>query len=194
MVTWVPILSRSQATSSAEGPHVWIDRLDRAAEDVFVRLRGRPWADRLFYTASDLGDFSLLWHLLAAARALRSDRDLAAGVRLSVSAVAESFLVNGAFKSLFRRKRPIGPIAHPRHLRQPLTSSFPSGHTTAAFSALIVLGEDDPWVALYALAALVVSASRIHVGMHHASDVLGGAVLGCLFGLAVRRLVPLPVM
>jgi len=168
-----------------------IARFDRSVDALFDRLRGRPLVDRVLYTASDLGDLSLLWLVLAAARGLRSDRDLRAALRLAASAGVESVLVNGAIKSLFRRDRPFDDLERPHYLRQPRTSSFPSGHATSAFSALVVLGEDDVLAPLYGVLAAVVAVSRIHVKIHHASDVVAGALLGLTFGAAVRRLFPL---
>ena len=38
----------------------------------------------------------------------------------------------------------------------------------------------------------IVATSRIHVQIHHASDVAGGIVVGALLGTAIRRLRPLP--
>ncbi len=40
---------------------------------------------------------------------------------------------------------------------------------------------------LYAAAGLI-GVSRIHLRHHHASDVVGGVVIGTALGLAVRRL------
>ena len=37
-------------------------------------FRGHPHVDRLMYSASELGDFSLIWHLIASGRALGPDR------------------------------------------------------------------------------------------------------------------------
>ena len=42
--------------------------LDEAVDRAWNQLRGNPAMDRLFYTASELGDFSLIWHLLGTAR------------------------------------------------------------------------------------------------------------------------------
>ena len=55
-----------------------------------------------------------------------------------------------------------------------MTSSFPSGHATAAFCAATLLGGGAGW---YALAAAV-AATRVYVRLHHASDVLAGAAFG----------------
>ena len=42
----------------------------------------------------------------------------------------------------------------------------------------------------YYLLATVVAASRVYVRLHHASDVIGGALLGIAFGRVARRLAP----
>ncbi len=163
-------------------------RVDKALD----ALRGRPAVDRLFYGASELGDFSLVWLLLGAARALRSERDLAAAKRLAVGLAAESLAVNGVIKSVFRRTRPPWDTERPLQLRQPRTSSFPSGHATAACVAIILLSEDDPLWPLYCAVGVVVATSRAYVRIHHASDVVAGVVVGVALGLAGRRLMPLP--
>ncbi|HSH59461.1 MAG TPA: phosphatase PAP2 family protein, partial [Acidimicrobiales bacterium] len=43
----------------------------------------------------------------------------------------------------------------------------------------------------HAVASLV-AASRIHVGIHHPSDVVAGALIGSGLGHLVRRLWPVP--
>ncbi|MDQ6837181.1 MAG: phosphatase PAP2 family protein, partial [Actinomycetota bacterium] len=46
---------------------------------------------------------------------------------------------------------------------------------------------------LYYALAVVVAASRLHVKIHHASDVVGGAIIGAALGEIVRRTVPMEV-
>ncbi len=167
-------------------------RFDRAADAAFDRLRGNPAADRLFYTATSMGDFSLVWLILGALRGLRSERDWHAAVRLGLGMGAESVLVNALIKSAFQRRRPAWDLERPRHLRRPRTSSFPSGHATSAFSAAVLLSEDDVLWPLYFAVAVIVASSRVYVRIHHASDVAAGAVLGVGLGLVGRRLAPLP--
>jgi len=169
-----------------------VERFDRAADAAFDRLRGHPVVDRVFYTATSLGDFSLVWLLLGALRGLRSERDWHAAVRLGLGMGAESLLVNAVIKSLFRRRRPSWDVERPRRVRRPRTSSFPSGHATSAFSAAVLLSEDDVLWPLYFAVAAVVASSRVYVKIHHASDVAAGAVLGVGLGLLGRRVAPLP--
>jgi membrane-associated phospholipid phosphatase len=54
-----------------------------------------------------------------------------------------------------------------------------------------LLRDDDALWPLYYAAATIVAASRVHVRIHHASDVAGGIVLGIALGELARRLVPL---
>ena len=169
-----------------------IRSFDTRVDSAFDRVRGVKAADRTFYAASELGDFSLVWIILGLLRALRSsDRDLHAAARLGVGLAAESFLVNAVIKSMFRRSRPAWDIARPHGLRRPLTSSFPSGHATSSFTAAVLLSEDDPLWPLYWGVAAVVASSRVYVKIHHGSDVVAGVGVGLGLGLAIRRLVPL---
>jgi len=169
-----------------------VGEFDRVVDGAFDRhLRHRPVADRVFYAASALGDFSLLWHFVGTARALRSTADERAAVRLAAALAVESVAVNWGIKSLFRRARPSWEQHRPRRLRQPRSSSFPSGHASSGFLAATLLAERSRTpVAWYALAA-VVASSRVHVRIHHASDVVGGALLGLAAGRVVRRVWPL---
>jgi undecaprenyl-diphosphatase len=145
-----------------EPPHELgpIHRFDDAVDRALDRVRGHEPSDRIIYALTELADFSLLWHLIGWTRALGSD---------------------------FERERPVHQDARPHRLRVPLTTSFPSGHASAAFVAATLLADDSRVpVFWYALAAKV-AYSRVHVRIHHASDVIGGAVIGLVIGRAVRR-------
>lgn len=170
-----------------------VHRIDHGVENALDCCRGHPAVDRLFYAASTLGDHGLIWLFLGALRGLRSEHDFKAAVRVGAGVGIESALVNLGMKSLFKRSRPVSERERPLWLRQPRTSSFPSGHATSAFTAAALLSDDDPlWPVYYAVAA-VVSASRVYVGIHHASDVVAGVAVGVVLGQIGRRLAPLQV-
>lgn len=164
-----------------------IDRLDDAIDDWWERFRGRPVLDRVYYTASEAADFSLVWHTLGVVQAIIEDDPMVA-VGLSAALGVESALVNGPVKSMFKRGRPVQDGPRPHRLRQPKTSSFPSGHASAAMVAAALLSRHTGGAAWYAVAA-VVATSRIHVRIHHASDVVGGVVIGVALGAVARRVV-----
>jgi undecaprenyl-diphosphatase len=170
----------------------FVKTLDARVDEIFAPLRGNRVADRLFYTATALGDFGLVWTALGLLRVLRGrPGDTRAGVRAIAATGIESVLVNIGVKSLFRRRRPRPMQAHPLPFRQPITSSFPSGHATAAFCAATLLAENERLGPLYYTVAAVVALSRIHTKIHHASDVVGGVAIGLALGRLGRRLVPL---
>ena len=170
-----------------------LDGFDTVVDGAFERhLRGRPAVDRLMYSVTELADFSLIWHLLAAVRGLRSEADAADAVRVSAVLGIESTVVNAGLKQLFKRKRPIPDFERPHHLRIPLTTSFPSGHASAAMCAATLLSDGRgraATVGWFGLAGLV-AASRVHVKIHHASDVVGGAVVGLAVGQVAKRAWP----
>jgi undecaprenyl-diphosphatase len=166
-----------------------IKRFDDLVDDLFeIQLRGRPWADRMFYVASELGDWSLVWHLLGTGQAVMHPHGVRRAVRLSGALGLESLLVNGVIKSFFRRDRPIHEAERPHRLRTPSTTSFPSGHASSAFMAATLLSDRSRGAPVFFAIATVVAASRVHVRIHHASDVAGGAALGLALGQIVKRL------
>jgi undecaprenyl-diphosphatase len=71
------------------------------------------------------------------------------------------------------------PSASTRHVRMPSSTSFPSGHSAAAFAFATGVGHVLPAVAipLRGLAALV-AYSRVHTGVHYPGDVVAGALIG----------------
>jgi membrane-associated phospholipid phosphatase len=169
-----------------------IAELDAAVDRRVDRLRGNPLLDRVMYTASDLGDFSLIWHLLSAGRAVAPDRRLVHAARVAAVLGVEAALVNGPVKNLFRRHRPVWEHERPYRLRVPRTSSFPSGHASSAATAAGMLAERDPLGPLYYAVGAVVAVSRVYVRHHHASDVVAGALFGAALAHLARRAWPFP--
>lgn len=166
-----------------------IDEIDDIVDSWFDSLRGNPAIDRLFYRATELGDWSLIWHLLAALGAVRSRRLEENAVRVIGALAVESLFVNGLVKSIVGRKRPVAEFTRPLNLRMPRTSSFPSGHASSATMAAILLSEKDPVLKpLYAATAAMVATSRIYVRIHHASDVVGGVMTGWALARVVQRI------
>jgi undecaprenyl-diphosphatase len=162
-----------------------VNDIDDRVDDWWERLRGITPVDRMYYTASELGNFAVIWHMAGIVQAIiEDDPKLAVGISAAVG--IESALVNGPVKSMFKRSRPVQDVPRPYKLRQPRTSSFPSGHASAAMVAAALLSRHTGGAAWYAVAA-VVATSRIHVRIHHASDVAGGAVLGVALGVIARR-------
>lgn len=169
------------------GPQV--DAFDTWVDDALELLRGNPIADRVFTTASHVGDFSLIWHGISIVRAVAKGRPDQIVV-LAVMLGAESLIVNQGVKRLFRRERPTTTGDDRLRVRTPKTSSFPSGHaSSAAFAAMVLSGWDGPKLGVFWWKiAAIVGISRAYVRIHHGSDVVAGALVGTLLGLMGRRI------
>lgn len=170
-----------------------VDRFDAMVDSWFDRVRGTEPTDRIIYALTELGDFGLLWVLLAWARGLRSEEDARAALRFTGVLAAESVVINGVVKNLFKRERPVVQTERPHRLRIPWSTSFPSGHSSTAMVAGVLLAQRSSpatKVALFGVGGLV-AASRVHVRIHHASDVLGGLAVGLALGAVARAVFPL---
>ncbi|WP_251095603.1 bifunctional phosphatase PAP2/diacylglycerol kinase family protein [Streptomyces sp. Caat 7-52] len=153
-----------------------------------------PGAERVLPRLSRSANHGVLWFGTAAAMAaIRTPRARRAAVRGVASLALASLTINTVGKRSVRRARPVlDPVPLVRQLkRQPITTSFPSGHaaSAAAFATGVAL-ESPAWGAVVAPVALSVAASRVYTGVHFPSDVLAGAALGAGAAFLVRRLVP----
>ncbi len=105
---------------------------------------------------------------------------------LPVLASASSSLL----KEAFARARP----AVVPHLDTVSNLSYPSGHATNVAAAFLLAAMLIPtrnrrgWLAVAALCVILVGASRIVLGVHWPSDVVGGWLLGFAFALGAQQL------
>jgi undecaprenyl-diphosphatase len=99
--------------------------------------------------------------------------------------LAATGLTQGPVKGYFLRQRPWAVLAEDIVIgKRTSDSSFPSGHTAGSFAAALTLSrwfpEDRP---LLLGIAGAVGLSRIYLGHHYPSDVLGGAAAGSAVGV-----------
>ncbi|MGH3961858.1 MAG: bifunctional phosphatase PAP2/diacylglycerol kinase family protein [Pseudonocardiaceae bacterium] len=146
--------------------------------------------DAVMKGLSTAANHSVLWFAIAAALAARKGATRRAALRGVLAIAATSFSTNAVLKPLLPRRRPPARElpAYQVLPDPPTSSSFPSGHaaSAAAFTTAVALECPKAGLAIAPLAAAV-AYSRIHVGVHWASDVVVGAAVGSGIALSTRR-------
>ena len=163
--------------------------IDEAVGAAFDPFRGRPGIDRAAVVVSNLADYGLIWVVLAGLKARRRGPARRRAVVALATAGFSSLIVSRVVKKAVERQRPDDHLS--AAVRIPSSSSFPSGHTLAAFCTAFILGDSDAGTAANVGFATAVAASRVHLRAHHPTDVIGGAVIGSVLGLGLRPVVDL---
>jgi membrane-associated phospholipid phosphatase len=160
-----------------------VQRLDRRLMRLSFGARSSA-VDRSLVAITRAASYSQLWLLIAGALAVFGGRQgrRAAGRGLIAIAIA-AVVANGPGKMLVRRRRP-SSRSRPTLIRMPRSTSFPSGHTAAAFAFASAASIELPVMApaLLPLAGAV-AYSRVHTGVHYPSDVAAGTAIGIGSGL-----------
>ncbi len=170
--------------------------LARLDDALFRRLHrtSTPRLDRLLPPLSRAANHGVLW--IAAAGVLAatgSKENRRAALRGITGLAAASAIANGPAKLATRRHRPsLENVLLTRQVhRQPITTSFPSGHSASAAAFATGVALERPVLgAGVAVVAGAVGLSRVHTGVHFPSDVVAGLALGTLASLALTRVWP----
>lgn len=163
----------------------------------FAFLRGiqelhNPWLDQVMQMITWLGNGGCFWCLLAVSFfVFKRTRRMGVSMLAAMGLGALVGLV--ILKPLIGRERPcwIDPSVS-LLIPVPQDFSFPSGHTSASFSAAvsILLNRKEgkcPILGLLALTlAVLIGFSRMYLYVHFPTDVLAGALLGTGSAFAVN--------
>ncbi|HEX5731171.1 bifunctional phosphatase PAP2/diacylglycerol kinase family protein [Microbacterium sp.] len=169
----------------------WVRRLDRAANRRINASRSWHVHDRGYSRLSHAADRGLLWYAIAATLAVLGYRR--AALRGVGSMVVSGVMADVVVKRFFDGRRPIfTEVPTIRRLRAyPTTPSFPSGHSASAAGFATGVALETPVAgAIIAPLAAAVAYSRLHVGAHWLSDVVGGVAIGAGVAALGRLMVP----
>lgn len=151
----------------------------------------RGFMDGFWIFITSLADKGWFWILLAVVL-LFFRKTRVAGVTVLVALIFNHVMINILLKDLVARPRPYVASDEIVTLIKQLSSfSFPSGHTGTSFTAAFVLYRMLPKKA--GIPALVLAAligfSRMYVGVHYPTDVLGGIVVAFMCSVWAHYLV-----
>lgn len=116
-----------------------------------------------------------------AAGLIKHDKQLQKDAAYMAGAFILSSVVSKVTKQIVKRKRPYEDYPFITKLSSGGSSSFPSGHTSAAFTTATSLSLYFPkWYVIVPayLWAGSVGYARIYQGVHYPTDVLAGAIVG----------------
>ena len=142
--------------------------------------------DKLMVTISSAGNLSLIWiayiFIFLSAKELKKQ-----GKIMILAFVLNIFLVNILVKNIVARPRPYEVANFTDLLVHKLSdNSFPSGHTSYAFTFATIITKLNKNKALKIFTntlAVLMAFSRLYLYVHFPIDVLAGAVFGILIGV-----------
>jgi membrane-associated phospholipid phosphatase len=167
------------------GPARWLADAERIDVALYaaVAQTPTPTLEHTMARLSRAADYSRLSVASAAVPAATGGRRGRRAATMGLASVGvAATVVNLGVKPLGHRRRPDRAVEHvpvAPHVRMPTSTSFPSGHSAAAFAFATGVGHVLPPAAipLRALAPLI-AYSRVHTGVHYPGDVIAGALTG----------------
>lgn len=169
---------------------VIIQQIDESILLFIQEYMRQDWMDWFWKTVTHLGDGGIIWIVLALILLIPKQTRSAGAAALLAMGIG-ALITNVAIKNIVARIRPYDTITELILLiERQHDFSFPSGHTCASFAAACALYRTLPrkcGIACIVLAVLI-SLSRLYVGVHYPTDVLGGAAVGIFAGWAGWKL------
>ena len=156
-------------------------------------IRG-PVGDVFWKLITHLGDEGILWIAMGIVL-LFFKKTRPIGFTVLLSLLLDFLVINVALKELVARPRPFVV----NELIEPLVGgvspyrSFPSGHSGGSFAAMFALYRWVPkkiGIPVLFLASLV-ALSRLYVGVHYPTDILGGFFIGLVCSMVAFFIVKL---
>lgn len=148
-------------------------------------LRSTP-LDKFMVTISAAGNLSLIWiafiFIFLAAKELKDQ-----GKIMVLAFILNILIVNIFVKNLVARPRPYDVANFTDLLIHELSdNSFPSGHTSYAFTfatIVTILNKNKALKIFTDVLAVLMAFSRLYHYVHFPTDVLAGAIFGILIGI-----------
>lgn len=144
--------------------------------------------DPIFKGITHLGDAGIFWIVLTIIL-LCFKRTRKAGIYSACALIGSLVVNNLILKNLVDRTRPYEVVEGLKCIVSPAhDASFPSGHTGASFASAVAMCRQIPkkFAILLIILAALIAFSRLYIGIHYPTDILGGLVTGVGLGVLVN--------
>ena len=159
--------------------------IDLAIFYLFNHSISTPLFDKFFSILTNVNNWYIAYVILLVLVFTKGGkRGKIAVIMVILLIVVTDQLGHKVIKEIFQRIRPCNALSD---VVAPLgcngTYSFPSNHALNNFAAAMFFGKLFPkfkWI-LFVTASLI-ALSRVYLGLHYPSDIIGGAIIGLAFG------------
>lgn len=144
------------------------------------------WMTTFWSLITCLGNGGWFW-IVSAVFLLCFKKTRPVGITALVSLMLCNLATNFILKELFARPRPFQYTdAVISLIKEPKSFSFPSGHTSASFACALVYYRMLPekYGVPSLLLAAMIAFSRVYLGVHYPTDILGGVLVAYMASMA----------
>lgn len=164
---------------------------------LFVNAHHSPFLDHFFLYVTKLGEPLIVCAVMLGLLFLKFRYSiilgLSTGIGATISAIIKASITDDMRPFKFFQYYN-APLHFVEGLKLPSFNTFPSGHTTLAFSFFFLLSIflKKPWLSvLLFILAVLVAYSRMYLSMHFLIDVCAGSILGLVTAGCMYLLVTL---
>jgi len=158
-----------------------IDKFDNYILLIIKKYVHNKYLDIIMPIVTFTGNLGVVWVVIAVALIIDKPYRVI-GKSIILTLIIGTIVGEGIVKHIVRRVRPCNKQAgiSPINLN-PISYSFPSGHTLSSFAAAEMLSMYfTQYRLIFMLMAFLIALSRLYLYVHYPTDVIAGFIIGVL--------------
>lgn len=156
-----------------------------------IQKLSTPGLDKFMVTITSLGNMSIIW-IAFIVIFLSTKEYKTMGKVMVLGFILNLIIVNLLLKNIFARVRPFNIVNHANLLIPTLKDgSFPSGHTSYAFTIFTIvlfMTKKKSLKVLTGILTVLIAFSRLYLYVHFPTDVIGGAIIGFILAILAMKI------